>query len=77
MNDDKIIKSVPSTWENISSLYASDFLKNKLPEFYNFYDIKNDFKNVYEPSDDTFLLIDSLELEIKNMNKMITSLEIG
>ena len=53
-------------------------IEKKLPNFYNNYDV-NDFKNVYEPSDDTFLLTDVIGLEseeIKKKNK-IKSLEIG
>ena len=75
------------SWENTKEKYDIDTSKKKLPEFYDFYDVAQDFINVYEPAEDTFLLIDSMELELKNMqnffndiknkNKELNTIEIG
>ena len=73
------------SWENLPEKYPIDTSKKSLPEFYDFYNLSQDFLNVYEPSEDTFLLIDSLELELENLfsqnyfNQLtkITSIELG
>ena len=73
------------SWENLPEKYPIDTSKKSLPEFYDFYNLSQDFLNVYEPSEDTFLLIDSLELELDNLfsqnyfNQLtkITSIELG
>ena len=73
------------SWENTQEKYPINTSKKSLPIFYDFYDLSKDFLNVYEPSEDTFLLIDSLELEIENLLsnnyfkflEKITSIELG
>ena len=73
------------SWENTQEKYPINTSKKSLPIFYDFYDLSKDFLNVYEPSEDTFLLIDSLELEIENLFlnnyfknlEKITSIELG
>jgi methylase of polypeptide subunit release factors len=61
------------------SKYSEDLIFNKkLPVFYDYYDSKC-FDNVYEPSDDTFLLTDCLGLEGEHIASMsdIISVEVG
>jgi hypothetical protein len=77
MNDLNNRVNIYSKWDEIKTLYTPNAINNKLPQFYDFYDIKNDFKNVYEPSDDTFLLIDAINLEMKNLMFVKKSLEMG
>ncbi len=70
------------SWENSKSKYENNN-KKSLPIFYDFYDLSNDFKNVYEPAEDIFLLIDSIMNDLineKEKNKFlnpIKSIEIG
>jgi release factor glutamine methyltransferase len=70
------------SWDNSQSKYENNN-KKSLPIFYDFYDLSNDFKNVYEPAEDTFLLIDSITNDLineKEKNKLlnpIKSIEIG
>ena len=73
------------SWENTKEKYPIDTSKKSLPEFYDFYELSKDFLNVYEPSEDTFLLIDSIEIELENLFSLnyfntienITSIELG
>ena len=70
------------SWENTESKYDNN-IKQSLPIFYDYYDLSKDFINVYEPAEDTFLLIDSITFDIsleKNKNKFINpikSIELG
>jgi len=70
------------SWENTESKYDNN-IKQSLPIFYDYYDLSKDFINVYEPEEDTFLLIDSITFDIsseKNKNKFINpikSIELG
>lgn len=74
--------NIPQSWHDYIPKYKDDqFMKKKLPLFYEFYQI-NDFDNVYEPAEDTFLFVDTLELEYKenlvyNLSSSILSSEIG
>ena len=72
------ILNIPNSWDNIITSYDNNMIKNiSLPKFYSFYNVKNDFKNVYEPSDDTFLLVDSLMVEINSLHFVRNSMEMG
>ena len=69
------------SWETTKVKYPIDTSKNPLPIFYDFYDLSKDFQNVYEPAEDSFLLIDSILNELVQLkfdkNKKITSIELG
>ena len=57
-------------WKDFTEkqLYTEEMIENKkMPIFFDFYDYTKDFKNVYEPAEDTFLMIDCLNLEKNNI----------
>lgn len=46
---------------NMNPKYSNEkSMSKKLPVFYDYYNLSKDFKNVYAPGEDTFVLIDSL-----------------
>jgi hypothetical protein len=53
-------------WNKLKPKYQDNKSNKKLPKIYDFYK-SEDFKNVYEPSDDTFLILDVLDLEINDL----------
>lgn len=72
-----------SWFKTLGEFDVEDNQKKSLPIFYDFYS-SNDFQNVYEPSDDTFLFIDLLNLFLPkylnmfmNDNQKIFSVEFG
>jgi len=75
---DKTLCTMNKRWKDYPEKYTEKMiLSKKMPEYFDFYDYSNDFKNVYEPSEDTFLMIDCLSLEkfeiLKNFkNKIVT-----
>ena len=65
-------------WDKSIDIYTQK--KNEpLPVYYDFYNLSKHFKNVYEPADDTFLLIDSIMNDIGALSnkKEIKSIELG
>jgi release factor glutamine methyltransferase len=68
------------SWDKLTEIYKETDIKDKkLPEFYNYYDYSKDFKDVYEPSDDTFLFVDILMLEKKELleKNIQNTIELG
>lgn len=61
-------------WDKISEVYSEGIiLSKKMPKFYDFFNVINDFNNVYEPAEDTFLMIDILKLEEEKIKKHFIS----
>lgn len=68
------------SWDQQKEKYDENMIEDKkLPVFFDYFDYSKHFKNVYEPSDDTFLLIDCLKLEKSNLEEMNLkyTLELG
>jgi len=53
-------------WNKLKPLYQDIKINKHLPKMYDFYK-SSDFKNVYEPSDDTFLMLDVIDFEINSL----------
>jgi len=77
-------------WNSIKEKYCESQIESKkLPVFYDFYNCSKDFLNVYEPAEDTFLMIDTINLDkelifakIKNKifsksNNIFNTVEVG
>jgi release factor glutamine methyltransferase len=79
----ELLKFMNFKWNDLKPIYCEEMIKSKaMPVFFDYYDYSNSFISVYEPAEDTFLMLDSLNLEnnyIGNkMNKdIVYSTEIG
>jgi release factor glutamine methyltransferase len=67
-------------WKDLVPKYSEEnFLYKKIIKFFDFFNYNKDFNNVYEPAEDSYLLIDTIyaEMEFLKNKNIKTSIEIG
>ena len=67
-------------WKDLIPLYDEKEIKfKKVIEYFDFFNYLNDFQNVYEPAEDSFLMIDCIlaEADFLKQKSIKNSIEIG